>query len=258
VLLFVVYVGLIAGHGGLLQAPTADGLNLRLVAVIAAAWFVTLAVPLLLAVPDTPATGRPDRKLGRDLRTLFTTDRDVLLFLVASALYRDGLMAIATFTGVVALAVYDLDPADVLIFGHHRQRRRRRGRDRGGLVEDRLGPKAVILGSLLAMVLLGAVLLVVSGPTMFWVLGLGLSVFNGPAQSSSRTFLARMARRGREGWLFGHYTSTGRAVSFLAPTLFGLLITLTGTPRAGIAAVFVVLLAGTLALAPVRPSPTIT
>jgi UMF1 family MFS transporter len=257
VLLLVVYVGLVAGDGGLLRAPTADGLNVRLVGPVAAAWFATLSVPLFLAVPDTPAAGAthpPDRRLGRELRTLFTADRDVLLFLIASALYRDGLMAIAAFAGVVAVAVYDFDPADVLVFGISASVVAAAGALAGGLVEDRVGPKTVIMGSLVAMVLLVAVLLLVSGPTMFWVLGLGLSVFNGPAQSSSRTFLARMAPPGREGWLFGLYTSTGRAVSFLAPTLFGLLITLTGTPRAGIAAIFVVLLAGTLTLVPVRSS----
>ena len=256
-LLLVVYFGLIAGGGGLLRVPTADGLNIRLAAPMAAAWFAALAVPLFLAFPDASAasaTHRPDRRPGRELRTLCTVDRDALLFLVASAFYRDGLMAIATFAGVVAVTVYDLSQADVLIFGIAANVVAAAGALAGGLVEDRVGPKTVIMGSLLAMVVLVAVLLLARGPTMFWVLGLGLSVFNGPAQSSSRTFLARMAPPGREGRLFGLYASAGRAVSFLAPTLFGLLITLTGNPRAGIAAILVVLLAGTLTLVPVRSS----
>ena len=71
------------------------------------------------------------------------------------------------------------------------------------------------------MLVAGAVLLVVSGPAAFWVAGLVLTLFVGPAQSSSRTYLARLAPAGHEGQLFGLYATTGRAVSFLAPTLVG-------------------------------------
>ena len=76
---------------------------------------------------------------------------------------------------------------------------------------------------------------------MFWIFGLFLTLFVGPAQSSSRTFLARLAPPGREGQLFGLYATTGRAVSFLAPTLFGVAITVFGAQRAGIAGILVVL-----------------
>jgi len=61
-----------------------------------------------------------------------------------------------------------------------------------------------------------------------------------------------LAPPGREGQLFGLYATTGRAVSFLAPTLFGVAITVFGAQRAGIAGILVVLAAGLVALAPVR------
>jgi UMF1 family MFS transporter len=107
--------------------------------------------------------------------------------------------------------------------------------------------------SLVAIIVAAALLLVVSGPAPFWVLALVLVLFVGPAQSSSRTFLARLAPRGREGELFGLYATTGRAVSFLAPTLFGLFVSLFDAQRAGIVGVIVVLSAGLAALWPVRP-----
>ena len=97
------------------------------------------------------------------------------------------------------------------------------------------------------------VLLFVSGPGAFWVFGLALCLFVGPAQSSSRTFLCRLAPPGREGEMFGLYATTGRAVSFLAPTLVGVFTWLFGSDRAGIAGILVVLAAGLAALWPVRP-----
>src|SRR5690606_32303310 len=99
-----------------------------------------------------------------------------------------------------------------------------------------------------SMLICGTALLVVSGPVMFWVFGLLLTVFVGPAQSSARSFLARLAPAGREGQLFGLYTTTGRAVSFLAPMLFGFFAWAFATDRAGIVGLLVVLALGLLAL----------
>jgi UMF1 family MFS transporter len=101
------------------------------------------------------------------------------------------------------------------------------------------------------------VLLVVSGTVMFWIFGLALTVFVGPAQASARSFLARLAPPGREGQMFGLYTTTGRAVSFLAPALFGVFVSIFHSDRAGIAGLLVVLVAGLLVLLPVRAPATV-
>jgi UMF1 family MFS transporter len=119
-------------------------------------------------------------------------------------------------------------------------------------VEDVVGPKVVIAGSLLGLVASMVALMFVEGPTPFWVIGLFLTLFVGPAQSSSRTFIARLAPSGGEGQMFGLYATTGRAVSFLSPTLFGLFTSLFAAERAGIVGILVVLVAGLLALLPVR------
>ena len=256
-----VYLLLIAGDGGALGVSTADGLNIRVVALVAAAWFAVFAIPLLVVVPELPAVdpgaarlgvAGSYRKLVHDLRDLYRTSPHTVYFLGASALYRDGLAAVFTFGAVLAVTVYGIDKGDVLIFGVVANVVSAAGALSGGALEDRIGPKAVIMISLVGLLAAGVVLLFVSGPTMFWIFGLFLTLFVGPAQSSSRTFLARLAPPGREGQLFGLYATTGRAVSFLAPTLFGVAITVFGAQRAGIAGILVVLAAGLVALAPVR------
>ena len=62
------------------------------------------------------------------------------------------------------------------------------------------------------------------GAKIFWSFGLLLCIFVGPVQSASRSFLARIIPKGREGELFGLYATTGRAVSFMSPTLFALFV----------------------------------
>ncbi len=256
-----VYVLLIAGDGGALHVPTADGFNIRLVALVAAAWFAVFAIPLLVAVPELPPLDPGAARLGvvgsyrklvADLRDLYRTSPHTVYFLGASALYRDGLAAVFTFGAVLAVTVYGIDKGDVLIFGVVANIASAAGALTGGMLEDRIGPKAIIMFSLGGLLTAGVTLLFVSGPTMFWIFGLFLTLFVGPAQSSSRTFLARLAPPGHEGQMFGLYATTGRAVSFVAPTLFGVAITVFGTQRAGIVGILVVLAAGMAALAPVR------
>jgi UMF1 family MFS transporter len=173
-------------------------------------------------------------------------------FLGASALFRDGLAAVFTFGAVLAVTVYGIAEDDVLLFGIAANVVAAAGAFAGGFLDDRIGPKLVIVGSLAAMIAVGLALLGLSGPVAFWVFGLALATFVGPAQSSSRTFLARLAPPGREGQLFGLYATTGRAVSFLAPTLVGLFTFLFASDRAGIVGIVLVLAAGLLALLPVR------
>ncbi len=265
VVLLVAYLGFIAGDGpvrGLLDVPAADGWNIRLVALVAAVWFAVFAVPLLVAVPEAPpsrATPPPPgvaasyRALLHDLRVLYRADRHTVWFLGASALYRDGLAAVFTFGAVLAVTVYGIDAGDVLVFGVVANVVAAVGALVAGRVDDRAGPKAVIVASLLGMLVCATVLLFLSGPAAFWVFGLGLCLFVGPAQSSSRTFLCRLAPPGHEGELFGLYATTGRALSFLAPTLVGVCTWLFASERAGIVGILVVLAAGLAALWPVRP-----
>ncbi|MFD9550251.1 MFS transporter [Nocardia salmonicida] len=266
VLLLICYVGFLAGDGdtrGLLAMPTDQGLNVRLVIVLAAVWFTVFALPVLFAVPEMPRTGADPgaakvgflgsyRVLWRDVRALWGQDRHTVYFLLASAVFRDGLAGVFTFGGVLAVTVYGFADADVLLFGIAANVVAGLAAVVAGRFDDRIGPKRVIVSSLVGMLVCGVALLLVSGSTMFWIFGLTLTVFVGPAQASARSFLARLAPPGREGQLFGLYTTTGRAVSFLAPALFGVFVSVFHSDRAGIAGLLVVLAVGLLVLLPVH------
>ena len=261
VLLLVCYVGFIHPDVGWFGVTAQDGLNIRVVALFAAAWFAVFAIPVLIKVPEITGLPRSKRAgffasyrvLFRDLATLYRTDRHTVYFLGASALFRDGLNAVFTFGAVLAVTVYGINSADVLIFGVAANVISAIGALTAGRLDDKWGPKRIIVISLSGMLIAGTILLFVSGPTAFWIFGLILCLFVGPAQSSSRTFLARLALPGHEGQLFGLYATTGRAVSFVAPVLFGLFTYWFGSDRAGIIGILLVLAGGLAALWPVRP-----
>ena len=262
VLLLIVYVGLISGDGGLLGVSTENGLNIRWVALVAAAWFLVFSIPVLLSVPELPAEASdvPDvgflqsyRVLFAELRTMWRDDRPTVQFLIASALFRDGLSGVFTFGAVIAVSVYGFTDDSVILFGIAANVAAAAGAIIAGRLDDRLGPRRVITVSLISMLVAGVVLLFVQGMAGFWVFGLVLVLFVGPAQSASRTYLVRLTPPGKEGQHFGLYAMTGRAASFLAPTLFGVFAFVGGDDRWGILGIMLVIGIGLLALTRVPP-----
>jgi MFS transporter, UMF1 family len=264
-LLVIAYFGCIAGNGdtrGFLQLPVGDGMNVRMAMLVAAGWFAVFAMPLLLTahrLPSPPETPRPARgvlgryrKLWRDLVTEWHRDRNLVYYLVASAVFRDGLAGVFTFGGVLGVNAYGISPADVLIFGVAASVVAALGAVFGGFLDDRIGSKPVIIGSLACIIASGLAMMLVSGPRPFWITGLVLCLFIGPAQASARTLLLRMSSDGKEGVAFGLYTMTGRAVSFVAPWLFSVFVDVFGAVRAGMGGLCLVMVVGLMLLLIVR------
>ena len=260
VVLLAAFVLFISPEVGLFGVTSQDGMRYRVLALVVAVWFTIFAIPVLITVPEVPPTesGRISflasyKKLFTDVRTLYRSDRQVVWFLLASAVYRDGLAAVFSFGAVLAVSVYGLTASGVVMFGVAANVVAAIGAFSGGLLEDRVGPKRIILVSLTGLVVSAMVLLFASGSTMFWIFGLALCLWVGPAQASSRSFLARLAKPQQEGQLFGLYATTGRAVSFLAPGLFALFSGAFSSDRMGIVGIAVVLLAGAVWLSFVQP-----
>jgi MFS transporter, UMF1 family len=265
VLLLVVYVGFISGTGatrGLLHLSAGDGMNVRLAMLLAAGWFAVFALPLVLTahrLPSSIEVAPPARgllagyrQLGSDLAVEWRRDRNLVYFLLSSALFRDGLTGVFTFGGVLGVNTYGISPAAVLIFGVAANVVAAVGALLGGLIDDRIGSKPVIVGSLASIIAVGLILMAVSGPRLFWLFGLLLCLFIGPTLSSARTLLLRMSGHGKEGVAFGLYTMTGRAVSFLAPWLFSVFVDVFGAVRAGMGGLCLVMGVGLLGMLMVR------
>ena len=263
-LLLILYFGFISGDGdtrGLLGLESAHGMNIRVSMLFAAAWLAVFAAPLLVLVRPPTASDSPRpmvglvgayRALWQEVKTEWRRDHNVIYYLLASAVFRDGLTGIFAFGAVLGVSVYRVSQADVLIFGVCVSIVAAIGAAVGGLLADRVGPKPVITCSLAAMIGVGLVLLNGSGPLVFWICGLLLCLFVGPILASARALMLRLAAPGKEGVAFGLYTTTGRAASFLAPWMFFTFVDLFGADRAGMGGLCVVLAAGLVAMLAVR------
>ncbi len=265
-LLFVLLglVGLSAGSGGFLGVSHDNGLNIRLIAVIAALWTLIFSLPILFTVPEIAPGERKDRVgffasyvvLFRDVATLWRESRNTVLFLIASALFRDGLVGVFTFGGILAQGTFGFSSSQVIIFAIAANIVAAVGVFISGIFDDKFGPKPVIVVALVGLIVAGIGVFFAHdlGQNAFWVGGLILCLFVGPAQSASRTFLARVTPAGREGEVFGLYATTGRAVSFLAPLLFATFVAVAGAQYWGILGIVIVLAIGLVLLIPVKAS----
>jgi UMF1 family MFS transporter len=230
-----------------------NGIDIRAIAVMSAVWTLVFAIPILVAVPEAPAAKAPKvgffhsyRVLIRDIVALKRRSPTTFWFLLASAIFRDGLAGVFTFGGVLAAITFGFSASEVLIFGIVANLTAGLMTIAAGRLDDWLGPRAVILTSLSGLLIAGMALFFLrdAGPTAFWVGGLILSLFVGPAQAAARSFLARVSPAGQEGQVFGLYATTGRAVSFLTPALWSLFIGIGGAQYWGILGIVVVLAVG--------------
>ena len=251
-MLLVAYFGFIASDW--FGIGSGNGIDIRAIAVASAVWTLIFAIPILLFVPEAPRP--PDatktgffasyRVLFTDVKRLFHSSRTTFWFLLASAIFRDGLAGVFTFGGVLAAITFGFSATEVLIFGIAGNLIAGVSTMAAGKLDDWFGPRAVILGSLSILLAAGMALFFLrdAGPVAFWIAGLVLASSVGPAQAAARSFLARVTPAGQEGQIFGLYATTGRAVSFLTPALWSLFIGIGGAQYWGILGIMVVLAVG--------------
>ncbi len=275
VLLLIVYFGFISPEVGLFGVTGEDGLDVRVSILLAGVWFAVFAIPVLVAVPELPARAGSRERVGviasyralfRQIAALWRESRTTVLFLIASAVFRDGLTGVFTFGGVLAQGTFGFTAGEVILFAIAANVVAGVATISVGALDDRLGPKTVIVASLVGLLVCGTAVFVLhdGGATVFWIFGLLLCLFVGPAQSASRSYLARLIPEGREGEIFGLYATTGRAASFLAPAAFAAFVSIAAATSGGdeanvqywgILGLVLVLGVGLLLLLPVRRPP---
>ncbi len=236
--------------------------HVRATALLVALWLLAFAWPVLVWVPDPPGErlgwGRAARAGLAELVALLRrlpSRPPVLRFIIARLFYTDGLNVLFVFGAVFAAGVFDMGVEEILLFGIALNVTAGLGAVAGGWVEERIGAKPIILLALLALMVVGGAMLMVESKLAFWVLGVSLGLFFGPAQAGSRSLMAQLAPPAEMAAHFGLFALSGRATSFLGPAVLALVTEATGSQRWGMAVVVVLLGTGALVLLSV-PAPS--
>ena len=233
--------------------------NVRAIVLLVAAWYAVFSAPLFLFTPDRPSTGLSNTAAVRaGIGELVNTIRqirhyhNILWFLVARMLYTDGLGTLFAFGGIYAAGTFGMDLGQVITFGIALNVTAGLGAAGFAWLDDKVGAKPVIIVSLVAMIGLGTALLVVESLNWFWGLGILLGIFVGPAQSASRSLMARLAPEAIRTEMFGLYAFSGKATGFLGPILLAAVTTAFDSQRVGMGVIIVFFIVGLLLLLRVR------
>jgi len=244
----------------------------RFVGPFTALWFALFMVPYFLWVRDTG----PSRRGGgvRDaLRLLLNTIKSLRhrlslsAYLGSSMFYRDALNGLYGFGGTYAILVLDWSITSVGIFGIIGAISAALFSWLGGRLDARFGPKPVIIAAIWGLIAVCVTVVgmdrsqiwglpLTEGSTLpdaiFFGCGVLIGGLGGTLQAASRTLMVRHTDPAAPTENFGLYGLSGRATAFLAPALIGLVTTLSGSARIGIAPVIGLFVLGLLLLRWVR------
>ncbi len=271
-LLLISLIGFVLPETPWFGVSTDNAENIRILFLFSAIWMTVFTIPLVFLIPEIPAKAdaRKEsilgayRKLWKQLVSLREQAPETLKFLIASAVYRDGLAGVFTFGAILGTVAFGFSKTEVIFFGIAANLVAGIGAALGGLFDDRLGSRKTIIISLVGLLVAGTGVFALAsqGQITYWIGGLALCLFVGPAQASSRTFVARFTPAGREGEVFGLYQTTGRAASFLAPGAWWISTSLaaaagiTATAIFGVLGIMAVLAVGLWLLLQVNPAKT--
>jgi UMF1 family MFS transporter len=218
----------------------ADSANVRASGPLTALWFLAFMLPLLLYTHDVERSplriGEAVRlglaQLGQSLKDI-KNHKNLAQFLVASAIYRDGLNTLFTVGGIYAAGVYGMDFVEILFFAIGLNVAAGAGAFLFAHFDDRIGSKPTIIVSLIGLVISGIAVLMTDDKESFKHLALALGLFMGPAQAASRTFAGRLAPYGMVAQTYGLYAFTGKSVAFMGPIAFAAATHYYGSQEAG-------------------------
>ncbi len=267
----------------LIGTPPIFGLNAaaregdRFIGPLTAVWFIVFILPLFLFTPDGKRTLKLGPAINKGFRSTLATIREarahknIATFLLANMIYTDGLVALFAFGGIYAAGTFGWGAIQLGIFGILLTITGTAGALIGGKLNDTVGSKPVIFGSLVILVLAciailsidrdrilfivpvappapGAGLFSSVAEKLYVVTGLFIGLAAGPLQAASRALLVRLAPQDKLAQFFGLFALSGKLTSFMGPFLVATVTALTLNQKAGVSVLVLFLAAGALLL----------
>jgi UMF1 family MFS transporter len=248
----------------------------RAVGPFTALWFAVFMIPFFAWVREKPrrprvALATAARMALPDLRAAFAAlpgRPSLMAFLGASMLYRDALNGFYFFGGIYAAGVLGWNVIDVGVFGIIAIIAATIFAWIGGRCDAWVGPKPVIVVSIVTLVIATLAVIFISRDsvfgvvvpagsrlpdTAFFVVGAVIGSAGGALQASSRSMLVTQADPAQMTTAFGLYALAGKATAFVAPFSVAIATDLTGSQKMGITPLLALFLFGLFLLIWVKP-----
>jgi UMF1 family MFS transporter len=221
-----------------------DAFNVRATNLLVAAWFLVFAMPAFLWLHDrgvgatgTAVVGGGLRRAVREVvRTLarLRSYPDLFRLLIAHLVYNDAVLAIIGLAALYMERTLDMALPEIMVTAIGLNVAAGLGSYAFGWIEDKVGARAAIVGSLV-LLLAGAVLAVaVPTVTAFRIAAVLVGLGLGPNQASSRSLMARFSPAAKRAEFFGIFSLSGKATAWIGTLSFSLVVMATGSQRLGL------------------------
>ena len=217
--------------------------------ILIALWWLLLSVPLILGYHQTYYLEKENHYVKASflrLKNIFVDlkkNPKVLFFLIAFFFYIDGVYTIIDMATAYGTAL-GLDTTGLLLALL--------------LTQIVAFPAALIFGKLSSSIentklikicIFAYFLIALYGITLqqqyqFWILAVGVGIFQGAIQSLSRSYYAKIIPANRSGEYFGLYDICGKGASFMGTTLVSLISQVTGMMNIGVGSLAIMFFIG--------------
>ena len=217
--------------------------------LLIALWWLLLSVPLILGYHQTYYLEKENHYVKASflrLKNIFVDlkkNPKILFFLIAFFFYIDGVYTIIDMATAYGTAL-GLDTTGLLLALL--------------LTQIVAFPAALIFGKLSSSIentklikicIFAYFLIALYGITLqqqyqFWILAVGVGIFQGAIQSLSRSYYAKIIPANRSGEYFGLYDICGKGASFMGTTLVSLISQVTGMMNIGVGSLAIMFFIG--------------
>nr|WP_319947508.1 MFS transporter [uncultured Shimia sp.] len=263
-----------AGIAPIFGLDPSTGADTRIVGPLTAIWYAVFMIPFFLWVRENPDPNHKPHTVAEALSGLRATlaglpkHKSLFSYLGSSMLYRDALNGMYTFGGIYAFGVLDWSIMMVGIFGIVAALTGAFFAWIGGKADAAFGPKPVIIVCIVTLLFTAVFVVglsrdavfgipVASGSSLpdilFFVAGGLIGAAGGALQAASRNMVVRQSNPERMTEAFGLYALSGKATTFLAPLLIGVVSEISGSQRLGITPIAGLFLIGLVLLLWVKP-----
>lgn len=254
-----------------LDPQTYEGV--RATGPLTALWYLIFVPPLFLFVRDTPRLMPVRAAVRTGLANLRETlrhirrYRNIVRYLIARMIYADGLAGLFAFGGIYATSTFDWGTTEFLLFGMLVIIAAIPGAYLGGRIDDRIGPKPVIVVSLIVLILASVTALSITadrmlffieidpptaddgmyaslGERLYLLVGAVIGLVAGPVQAASRTLIVQLAPKEHMTQFVGMFALSGKLTTFSAAATVAAVTTLANSQRIGIATLIVFFVVG--------------
>jgi len=221
--------------------------HIRIIGPFIGFWFLIFSIPSFLFIKEQKITKKINLNLIKNIKkTFYSIKPTTLKFLISRMLYTDGLNTLFVFGGIYAATLFKMDFGEIILFGIALNIFAGIGSIIFAFFDDRYGPRKIIKLCLLALIIICLLILLINNKIYFWFLGMGIGLFIGGLQSTSRSCMSRMTEKNNQSQMFGIYALSGKITAFLGPFFVAILTSTFNNQKAGFFSIIIFLILGYL------------